>query len=889
MKKYLICFISIFALGILALLNVQADEASSANVEEINTLVSSYFNEGVYTKNTEIYLTDSAVSELEANAGFHAGASDLVRLTRYNGDTLTMTIPGNSDYESNYGTDANGNLTHWSKGGTPTVAAKKPSSADNAGLWRDWDEDGMEGYYWTLKDIVATASHNWTVEDGVYTSNNSEVIEWFKAFVAPCYIGFNDNTKNYILLSGVSIEEVDHTLVLSLYADAQDSTKLTSGSELFAQAVVREGYTYFLTENTVASSKLEGEGTKSAPYLINNEADFLYFKQSVEAGNDYKGLYVELVNNIDVARYEGFMIGNYFDSTDLKAFSGHLNGARHLVSGLNINNTTTTNYATGLIACLGTGGSISNLTVDGTIAGLTKVGGIAGRASGPIKNCINNADVTGEADVGGVVGYVLGTSSTLSHCVNNGNVNGTQASDTQTGGIAGVSQAKVEYCVNNGNVSGYHVVGGVVSYLGAAGSHNVNYGNVEGNNCIGGIVGISGYSSHIGKQSYALSNSVNYGNVIGSKTYNTLRHIGGIVGYLYMNIDQCSNEGSIVVGEGVYYVGGITSRIAGTNSKVTNCYNSADIIAKNSYAVGGIVGYANVDCSIANCENEGNVSGKNLLGGILGHADAGVVSISECTNSGSVTGTSNNVAGILGSAYSNAAGTVVDKCTNNGNVTASQDVGGVTGYLYGSNKTVSNCVNNGNVTATGSAESVGGIVARTAGATASVGIHKVLNCTNNGDVTGANSKWVGGIIGILGSQSTVDNCHNTGNIYGSTIVGGINGSMYSTSTVTNCTNTGNVTAKKDYVAGISAYISGTNSKISGCITSGVVKSELTSGTVHAGMFIGGPVATSNQLTVSNNTSTGSFDLASGVTGYDKERGSVTADYTQITFSGNTVE
>ena len=241
---------SLFSLVLVAILCSNTTLAASSSGEstidtELNSLVSSYYNNGVYLKETVINLKQEVVDELNEHGGFHAGADDLVRVTKFNGGTLTMTIPGNDKYESNYGTDeATGGLTHWSKGGTPRVVISKPTSAETAGDWRNWEEDGMEGYYWTVKDIVAEQSHNWTVKNGVYSSNDSTVVEWFKAIVAPCYVGFRTETANYITLSRVEIEEVDNTLQLRLFACETDSGKFTAGNLLFAQATICQEHTY---------------------------------------------------------------------------------------------------------------------------------------------------------------------------------------------------------------------------------------------------------------------------------------------------------------------------------------------------------------------------------------------------------------------------------------------------------------------------------------------------------------------------------------------------------------------------------------------------------------------------------------------------------------------
>lgn len=221
-------------------------EQAEENASALNTLKEKYYNSGNYTKDTNIFLTEDAINRLTQNNGFHQ-TSELKRTTYYTADALWMsktTSTGATQY-SYYGTAADGNLT------SATVANPKeePSNPKIAATkthenWHNTAEDGMEGFYITLKDIVATKEQMWVKTGDVYESTDAEVIAWFKAFCAPCYLGFTEGTENFIDLVKVSIEEHKNSLVLKLYASGTNdglilnSDGKSTTDEVFAKAVV---------------------------------------------------------------------------------------------------------------------------------------------------------------------------------------------------------------------------------------------------------------------------------------------------------------------------------------------------------------------------------------------------------------------------------------------------------------------------------------------------------------------------------------------------------------------------------------------------------------------------------------------------------------------------
>ena len=129
-------------------------------------------------------------------------------------------------------------------------------------------KNSMQEYYVGLEDIVAKDYHNWELVNGVYTTTNPEVIEWFKAFTAPCYVGFTTNDmSNYITLDKATISlGSNFGLVLNLHA-SQDYGKFTSGSDIFSTATIEFDYDSVFTEEVLAN-KFELDSPHDAEVLI---------------------------------------------------------------------------------------------------------------------------------------------------------------------------------------------------------------------------------------------------------------------------------------------------------------------------------------------------------------------------------------------------------------------------------------------------------------------------------------------------------------------------------------------------------------------------------------------------------------------------------------------
>ena len=117
---------------------------------------------------------------------------------------------------------------------------------------------------------------------------------------------------------------------------------------------------------------------------------------------------------------------------------------------------------------------------------------------------------------------------------------------------------------------------------------------------------------------------------------------------------------------------------------------------------GGIVGMAKGN--ISNCENHAAVKSAVYVGGIAGWYDGSDNSITSCANYGVVTGSGNNVGGMVGYFRSGT----IQNSANYGNITGYEDVGNLIGNAIECN--LNNVLGTGNVTATSNKEYAGLLV-----------------------------------------------------------------------------------------------------------------------------------------------------------------------------------
>ena len=419
-----------------------------------------------------------------------------------------------------------------------------------------------------------------------------------------------------------------------------------------------------------------------------------------------------------------------------------------------------------------------------------------------VKGCVNNGKISGGTNAnGGVFGYANGGDGnpayvTIENCVNNAEVIG----HNQTGGITGWvrTNGTIKGCVNNAPVSSL-----------------TNYA--------GGIAGRAHYNTdwtlhaETPTDFFVFENCENNGTVKAKKS-----QVGGIIGYANNPIKAvgCTNNGLLEWLDGTkVVVGGIAGSV-GSKIHFEDCTNTANLSYYKTN-IGGIIGVSNYDkdttATFINCVNTGNVEGGDQSGGIVGWARQHTITITNCQNLANVTSRTNYAGGIAGRLGSDSTNVnyvmVLENCLNTGNVVGDrQYAAGMVGYCA-NNVILRSCVNSGNISIrytevpasdwkcpdcakafTDHWGDVGGLVGRVQF------FGDFFDCINIGNVVG--SQNAGGMIGKCGNGNANGNqpaayfdniyhdfvrCMNLGNVTNKNLItpaltecaGGLVGYMYS--------------------------------------------------------------------------------------------------------------
>ena len=175
--------------------------------------------------------------------------------------------------------------------------------------------------------------------------------------------------------------------------------------------------------------KLENEKPQynGSVYLINNEKELKWFSDWVSSRENNANARLE--KDIEVTGWTPI-------GTEGTPFNGTLDGNGKTVTingiaGGNANNA-------GLVGYLGSGGKITNIKVAGTVTGGDNVGGVVGYCLGTLENVMNAATVSGTSNVGGVIGYYGATGNASYNLGNTGNVT---ATSNNPGGVIGKKES----------------------------------------------------------------------------------------------------------------------------------------------------------------------------------------------------------------------------------------------------------------------------------------------------------------------------------------------------------------------------------------------------------------------------------------------------------------
>ena len=132
----------------------------------------------------------------------------------------------------------------------------------------------------------------------------------------------------------------------------------------------------------------------------------------------------------------------------------------------------------------------------------------------------------------------------------------------------------------------------------------------------------------------------------------TSYHVAGICGDNMGTISNCKNYGAITCNSENGMAGGIAGDLDA--GKILNCENYGNVVS-DGFWIGGIVGLiTGQPCSVKNCQNQGDVTGRYDVGGIFGsvsYMSSTMICdnmVSGCTIKGTRDSGSDNRAGVIG-------------------------------------------------------------------------------------------------------------------------------------------------------------------------------------------------------------------------------------------------
>lgn len=432
-------------------------------------------------------------------------------------------------------------------------------------------------------------------------------------------------------------------------SSAADFLAMTTGNYELVGNIDLGGATYSAAQIALSDATLDGNGHSVTGFTLNGEGD------------------ISLMTLSGTVSIRNLTIGAY--GTPISITTTGTNGA-------NIGVIAAVTSATVTIENVD---AYANITASADATAFHHVGGLLGSVSGAttVKDCSFNGSVTaysnatnatsnngsGSGAAAGIVGKMSDANATLSvrNCVNNAAVNG----DQNVGGMVGITLTKkveISKCVNNGalKAEGYYV-GGMLGGLTRPTTGEtetgifdfditscVNNGSLEnGGKYAGGILGIAG--AHI-KNNSERGDNTDYALVLSECENNgdvtsTSEAIGGMIGIIRFGstvlVDRCANYGNIsgtnkvtgCVGEGNVFAGGAIT--------IQSSLNAGNATASGKQA-GGFMGWSgnNPAPFVYNaCINLGTISAvTNEVGGISACDASGDVAAVNCISVGAVSG-----------------------------------------------------------------------------------------------------------------------------------------------------------------------------------------------------------------------------------------------------------
>ncbi len=288
----------------------------------------------------------------------------------------------------------------------------------------------------------------------------------------------------------------------------------------------------------------------------------------------------------------------------------------------------------------------------------------------------------------------------------------------------------------------------------------------SGAGIIGGYIGTGGKSAIVsGVEASGIVTNAGKGQPVGGLGGNARE----------ATIENCTVNVTVSnpMGDGVNRTatGGVVGKTMGSAVKIKNCVVRGIVeITKgvNNTYTGGIVGWqVDAGSEITGCEVYATVkSAGERVGGIVGHYQGGT--LSGCKFYGEVNAASRLAGGIAGITSS---ASIIENCLSSGKIVCKNNVGGIVG-MNENTLTIRCCESSSTIEINvNGVDGVGGALGLASNGKTVI----VEDCIFSGNMNVPTGQRVGGIVGDLGTGSSVRRCYVSGNITGWAGVGGIVG------------------------------------------------------------------------------------------------------------------
>ena len=352
-------------------------------------------------------------------------------------------------------------------------------------------------------------------------------------------------TKTSMTLQWNALSNADEYEILLDSAVA----RTTTGTSIVIDGLT-PGATYKVE---VRGKNSESTGPLSQPLMVTAATLISTAADLKNINNDKEGYYI-LANDIDLNNEPWASIGSY----SANAFRGTFDGNGHTIFNVNMSRTDN----------VGLFGYLENATVQNVT--------------------LENIDVTGNQNVGSLIGSMDGSRLINCHVKGTGTVKGAAT----VGGLVGKCYLTV----------GQNIIDGCSASV-----------NVE---CAGGNAG-----GLVGRSTGIVKNSSASGNVVANGT-----NTGALIGADQSNanypaeISNCYATGNVT---GTEYIGGLLGADYATTSLIiTNCYATGQVTAQAN--VGGLIGYIQSETRISNCFSLSQITSAGInTGGLTGRLSNG--------------------------------------------------------------------------------------------------------------------------------------------------------------------------------------------------------------------------------------------------------------------------